>query len=259
MLSTVDALVALNQVIPNATDADQFGDDQLTALSLASPGTQQTVVDLLGNSGGGMSVPAITALLLGALTITTEYRRGSLTTTALAEPRRIRLLGAKLAALALTVLIASAGLALARALMLGIGLGIQGEALLLDPARVAASWALGALALILYAGVGFAVGILVRSPITAILTLGAAIVVESLIRPFAMLILGAPNPVQYLPFGLVPDLSGTNPLAALTGSDAPLMTVLPTGTALFTLLCWTLLVVTAASLRFRRADTPALM
>ncbi len=209
----IEGLTALNTVVPNATSADQFSDEQLTALSLAAPSAQQTVIDVLGNSGTGISFPALAALLFGALTITTEYRRGSLTTAVLAEPRRVPLLLEKLVALTITAVAVAVLMTVLRGLILVVGIAIPGETLLLGPAEIVGFGLRGAVTLVLYTWIGFAVGLLVRSPVAAILTLGAAVVTESIARPITMLVLGAPNPAQYLPLGLVPDISGTNPLA----------------------------------------------
>lgn len=251
----IDGLIALNDVIPNATSADQFGDAQLQALSLAAPSAQQTIIDVLGNSGTGISLPALAALLFGALTITTEHRRGSLTPAVLAEPRRGRLMLYKLTALTLTALGTAVALSLLRLLLLLMGVAIQGEALLIDPAQITGFGLRGMLTLTLYTWIGFAIGLLVRSPVAVILTLGAAVAVESVIRPIVTVIFGTPNPTQYLPLGLVPDISGTNPLAAI--NDAPaFMGGIGTLPALITLGIWAFATLAIATMRFHRADIP---
>lgn len=254
----IDGLIALNDVIPNATSADQFSDAQLQALSLAAPSAQQTNIDVLGNSGTGISLPALAALLFGALTITTEHRRGSLTPAVLAEPRRGRLLQHKLTALTLTALGATVVLTLLRLLLLLIGVAVQGEALLLDPAQIIGFGLRGMLTLTLYTWIGFAIGLLVRSPVTVILTLGAAVAIESIIRPIVTVIFGTPNPTQYFPLGLVPDISGTNPLSAI--NDAPaFMGGIGALPALLTLGAWAIATLTIAAIRFRHADIPTLI
>lgn len=255
--AVIDGLIALNDVVPNATDADQFEPAQLSALSLGTPATQEVIVDLLGNSGTGSGFPAVAALLIGALTITTEHRRGSFTASALTEPRRAQLLLAKMTALAFTVIAGVVMLIVIRGLLLTIGLAIQGESLQLDTVALAGLWGRGALTLVLYAAIGFAIGLLARSPVTVIIVLGAAIIVESVIRPVTLLIFGTPNPALLLPFGLVPDISGTNPLAALTGSTVTTTGITPI-TAMLALAAWALIAAAVASIRFVRTDTPDL-
>lgn len=254
----IDGLTALNTVVPNATSADQFTDEQLTALSLAAAPAQQTVIDVLGNSGTGISFPTLAALLFGALTITTEYRRGSLTSAVLAEPRRIPLLLHKLAALTIAAAAVAVLITVLRGLTLVAGIVIQGETLLLTPAEITGFAVRGAITLVPYTWIGFAVGLLVRSPVAAILTLGAAVAVESIARPITTLVLGAPNPAQYLPLGLVPDISGTNPLAAINGASMTLADGIGALPALLTLLAWSILALWISTMRFCRADVPAL-
>jgi hypothetical protein len=102
----IDWAIALNKVVPSATNADQLDPAQLASLGLANPSIQQMVTDVLGTVGSGsVGFLVIAAMLLGALTITTEHRRGSLTNSALAQPRRIPLLGSKLAALISVLLV----------------------------------------------------------------------------------------------------------------------------------------------------------
>ncbi|MDN5725767.1 MAG: hypothetical protein L0G99_07525 [Propionibacteriales bacterium] len=251
----VGGLTALNDVIPNATEADQLDGNQLSALSLANPVTQGVVVDLLGNTGSGIGFPVIAALLLGALTVSIEHGRGSLTASVLAEPRRARLLLVKVAALAGAVLAAAMLLALIRGVILSIGGVANGVPLLLSPSDLTGLWIRGALSLMLYAILGFSVGLLIRSPMTVTLVLGAAVVVETIVRPVTTLIAGVPNPALYLPFGLTPDLSGSNPLATFTGADVIGTNVSP-GMAVAALAAWALIVLVIASVRFVRTDLP---
>lgn len=133
----------------------------------------------------GITLPALAALIFGALTVTTEYRRGSLTSAVLAEPRRLRLLWDELAALGAVVLGAAVVLTALSWLILLMGVTVQGHPLLLSPAEVAGFGLRGAVALVLYTWIGFAVGLLVRSPVSALVVRGAAVVVESIVRPVA--------------------------------------------------------------------------
>lgn len=252
----IDGLTALNTVVPNATSADRFSEDQLTALSLAASSAQQIVIDVLGNSGTGISFPTFIALLFGALTVTTEYRRGSLTLAALAEPRRVHLLLQKITALTIAAATVGVLMTALRGLILVAGVAIQGETLLLGPAQIVAFAVRGAITLVLYTWIGFAIGLLVRGQVSAILTLAAAAAVESIARPITTLVLGEPNPAQYLPLGLVPDISGTNPLAAINGGPMTLPGGVGALPALLTLLAWSVLALAVSTARFCRADIP---
>ncbi|MFT3832435.1 MAG: hypothetical protein QM711_03820 [Micropruina sp.] len=75
----------------------------------------------------------------------------------------------------------------------------------------------------LYTAIGFAVGLLVRSPVATVLALGVPPWRSRASPVRSMLVLGTPNPAQYLPLGVVPDVTGTNPLGAINGMTASLM------------------------------------
>ncbi|MGO2665465.1 hypothetical protein [Mycetocola reblochoni] len=252
----IDALITLNEVIPNATSADQFTDGQLAALTLASPQFQVLIADLLGNAGLGASLPAIAATLLGALTITAEFRRGSITGAVLAQPIRWRLILAKMTALVCAVTGAAIVLAVLRVSTLGVGLAVQAEPLLIELPDLAFRWALGILSLVLYSLLGLGIGLLIRNQIATISVIFAGIAIESIIRPLALLIFGGANPTLYLPFGLVPDIAHNNPLALL-GADAPLTASLSAPVAIASLAVWAGVLLVSATVRFSRADVPA--
>lgn len=162
----------------------------------------------------------------------------------------------KLAVLTVAATAVALWVTVLRGLILFGGIAIQGETLLLAPEEIVGFALRGALTLALYTGIGFAVGVLVRSPVAAIFTLGAAIAVESIARPITMLVVGSPNPAQYLPFGLVPDISGTNPLAAINDVAMPVMPGIGTLTAMFTLLAWSIVAISMATIRFCGTDSP---
>ena len=252
----IDGLIALNDVIPNATSADQFTDEQLAALTLASPQFQVLIADILGNTGLGASLPAIATTLFGALTITGEFRRGSITSAVLDQPIRSRLILAKATALVATVTVAGIVLGGVRAGMLAIGLAVQGDPLLIDVPELFAMWVLGIVGLMLYTLLGLGIGLLIRNQVATVSVIFAGIVIESIIRPLALLIFGGANPTLYLPFGLVPDIVRNSPLALL-GADAPLTASLDTPPAIITLTLWAGLLLAAGALRFTRADVPA--
>ena len=252
----IDGLIGLNEVIPNATNAEQFTDEQLTGLTLASPDIQLLVGDVLGNTGLGISLPVVAATLFGALTITGEFRRGSMTNSVLVDPRRVHLILRKLATLISFTTAAAVVLILVRMMILTIGLAVQEEPLLAELPELLAMCGRGIIALVLYTTLGFGIGLLVRSQVATLAAVFTAIVVESVIRPLALLILGGANPTLYLPFGLVPDLSDTTPLAAL-GASAPLSATISPAAATVTLVLWALLLLGVATLRFIRTDVPA--
>jgi ABC-type transport system involved in multi-copper enzyme maturation permease subunit len=121
--------------------------------------------------GLGTSIGALFAALLGALSITGEFRSGTIRPTLLVTPRRTRVIAAKaLAALAAGVAI---GL-LAEALAAGaeaIGLAARGvhiEPAAGDYAQLLAGGALGGA---LFAAIGVGIGAMVRNQVAALIGL----------------------------------------------------------------------------------------
>ncbi|MDN6498879.1 MAG: hypothetical protein L0K44_03875 [Yaniella sp.] len=254
--SLIDGVIALNEVIPNATNADQFSDEQLAALTLASSPFQVLISDVLGNTGIGTSLPVIAATLFGALTITGEFRRGSVTNAALHQPLRAKLILTKATAIAATAFAAAIVLIVVRGGVLAIGLAVQGEPLLIEMPELLTVWARGIIALLAYSLLGLGLGLLVRNQVATVSVIFAVIVGESILRPLALLIFGGINPTLYLPFGLVPDIIGSNPLAVL-GTSASLTASLSSLVALVTLTLWAGAVVGLAVFRFARTDIPS--
>ena len=151
----------------------------------------------------GASFASMLAMVLGILLVTNEYRHGTITTTFLVEPRRVRVLAAKLAAalvggigFAVVAVVVSAAVALP-------WLAARGESLMLDGQALEAVGRL-VLALALYAALGAAVGAIIQSQVGAIVTVFVwFLIVESLVGVLSALLLtelGEPDPVTpYLP------------------------------------------------------------
>jgi ABC-2 type transport system permease protein len=119
--------------------------------------------------GRGEFLGALFAGLLGAMSITTEIRYGSIRPTFLVSPRRGRVVAAKLGAsallgaglgLAASAVAAAAGAALLRA---------RGVDLLLDGGDYALLIAGGTAASALWAAIGFGVGALVRNQVPTLI------------------------------------------------------------------------------------------
>lgn len=151
----------------------------------------------------GSSFASFLVLILAALLVTNEYRHGTIATTFLSEPRRERVLAAKLAvaagagvAFALVALAATAAVALP-------WLASRGEPLALDGQALEAVARL-VLAFALYAVVGAAVGAILQGQVGTIVTIFVwFLVVESLVGVLSQLLLadfGDPDPLTpYLP------------------------------------------------------------
>ena len=151
----------------------------------------------------GASFWSTLVTIAGILIVTNEYRHGTVMTTFLAEPRRVRVLLAKL----VTALLAGAAFALAAALVTaavaipwlaarGHGLALDGQALE-AVVRLVAAFALSA-------ALGAAVGAIIQSQVGTIVAVFVwFLIAENIIGVVSALLwgdLGEPDPVSpYLP------------------------------------------------------------
>ena len=151
----------------------------------------------------GVSFSTTLATIMGILLVTNEYRHGTIMTTFLAEPRRVRVLAAKLAtALIGGVIIGAAALAVSAAVAIPWA-AARGDDLPIDGEALEASGRL-LLAFALSAAIGAAVGAILQNQVGAIVTVFVwFLVVESIITVLSGLVfgeVGEPDPITpYLP------------------------------------------------------------
>ena len=121
--------------------------------------------------GWGTSIGALFASLLGAMSITSEIRHGTIRSTFLVTPERVRVIAAKVAASA----IAGAALGLlAEALTAALesaGLAARGIRIGLSGGEYAQLLAGGAAAAALFAAIGVGVGAIVRNQVGVVVGL----------------------------------------------------------------------------------------
>lgn len=249
-----NALVRLNEVVPNATDADSMAPETLEAMSFGSAGPQVFVADFAGGTGFGIGTACVCAVVLGALAVTSEYRHGSIVNAVLARPNRWSLLAAKAAALAVTLLLVAGLLAAASGAMLLVGHVVSVTGLLLSAGTVATLWVKGAATLVLFGLMGMGVGFLLRGQVAALVVLFAAVTVESVLRPLAALFVPGITPVSFLPFGLVNDLMATGSWSVEMMTTAATLSPL---IAFVALVGWAVAVAGLGGLRLARRDVPA--
>ena len=203
-----------------------------TLAELGQESTQRTVLSAAGSGS------VFLATLAGLLSVTTEFRYGTIRPTLLFEPRRRVILAAKLSAAVVAGLLIGvvcvgvafgAGLALLDVRDADVALtGAHAATLVAGPIAGAA---LGAL-------LGVAVGTLIRNQVGAIVALAAyAIAVD------AVLFSAAPSIGRYLP-GKAGD--------ALTGLPTEHLLTPAGGAAV--LAAWALAFIAAATLRIDRSD-----
>lgn len=182
----INALISLNRVIPNATQAQSMSPEELAKLSLDQPGVQLVTAANAGGAGG-VSPEALAMMIMGGLFITREYHFASMTSAAVALPRRGQLYRNKCAAAALASFVAALGLTTIRLLVLSTALAVQRINLALDPFSLALSEVRGLVTLVLCGVLGAGLGFLLRRQTVLLLLLGGLFVIESTLRSLATL------------------------------------------------------------------------
>jgi ABC-2 type transport system permease protein len=205
--------------------------------SIASATHVPQGVDALGASQFGLTIGQFVAAVAGVLIITGEYSGGTIHPTLIATPQRTRLLSAKV--------LVTASAAFAYGLILAITSFEIGQAILAPHLHVALFTALtirrllGAAAIFLaMALLGFALGTLARRTAGALVALGAALVLPSLLLS-VLKAATRQNISRFLPLraaeALVqrtPDASTLHPLAALGVLAAEIAVLLTAGAIL---------------------------
>lgn len=158
--SLVAGMRAADQAGAPTAGAGGFGDTVLDPMSIAT--SVYTLAVALG-----YVFPAI----LGALSVTGEFRHRTITPTLLAEPRRSVVLGAKLVAIVpFAVVVAVAGV-FGAVLGGATTLAIMGEPTLLGEAAIQRTLLLSVVALALWALVGIGFGSVLTNQVAAIVVL----------------------------------------------------------------------------------------
>lgn len=212
--------------------ADVLG-DELPALDLTVAAGQLSALNPLGAAGAGsLGIAALAVILMGVLAGTSDYRYGGIVTTALAQPRRGRLLLAKAAAAGTAGVITGAVFALVSLAMLAGTLAVLGVPLALDPILILtvllrSTGAIGALAVL-----GLGVGMLARSQLAGVLVMLAILLLEPIVQSVTQLITGTlPVWAQLLPLSLANAVIGTSDFGLSPAGAAPALLAL-TGVAL---------------------------
>lgn len=215
----------------------------LTLLGVFVEGASASAAELAGDDqqrtllGAGSSA-VFFATLVGLLTVTSEFRYGTIRPTLLVQPRRRIVLAAKLTAAALAgVVLTLVCIALSLAAGLAI-LAVRGVELVPSGADLIALVAGAIAAAALNALLGVAIGALIRNQVGAIVAVVAyAFLVD------ATLFAATPGVGRFLP-GKAGD--------ALAGQ--PVDHLLSPGAGALALIAWTLAFVLAATVRTERSD-----
>lgn len=131
------------------------------SISLTDPDVLAIIV------GNGFGAPLVLMALLGVLAFTQEFRHGTVTSTYLAEPRRARVLIAKVLSLTLASIVITA-VTLVVTVPLSIALIRSQDGVVTVTAQLWQTVAAGFLAMAAYGVLGVAIGALVTNQIAAI-------------------------------------------------------------------------------------------
>jgi ABC-2 type transport system permease protein len=133
--------------------------------------------------GNGFGVPLVLVLLLGGIAFTQEFRYGTVTPTYLVEPRRTRILVAKVLSQALSSVVITAA-TLALSVMYGIALIRSRDGDVTAGAQFWQMVAAGFAVMAAYGVIGVAVGALVRNQVAAVVSvLVWMLAVEQIVIP----------------------------------------------------------------------------
>ncbi|GAA3224580.1 hypothetical protein ACFP63_00080 [Oerskovia jenensis] len=222
---------------------------------LGSAAVQRSMLDLLGNGpagSGSAGVAVVCMLLLGVLTVTTDFRTGGIVPTALVVPSRLRVLAGKAGATAVVALVTGAALAVLTALGLFVGVASTADAQLqIGAGDVLGVWGRGLLVLVLFAWLGLGIGTLVRGQVAAILVVVGLVLVEPMIQAVVVLLSGGTSSAAaWLPLGLGSLASTGQSATSVLGGLAPM----GVGVALLGLVAWVAVALGSGAVTFRRRD-----
>lgn len=235
VLGLIASQLAFTLLLPSLQEGGTAGAEvtaEIPVIDLGLADNQLAALNPFGASlaPGSIGIVLVAVVLLGVLAGTGDFRFGGITGTALAEPRRERIVVAKAGAMALTGIVTGAVLALAASLTLVITLLADATALTAPIPHVLGVLGRGVLAITLLGLIGLAAGLILRNQLVAVLVMLGVLVLEPVLLSIIQLATGTlPGWAQLLPVSLSqaairPD-GAMDPLIAL-GSLAALTAVL---------------------------------
>lgn len=202
-------LAALFASLVGTDEAD--ADPRNNPFLIMTKGTAQ----LIYSGGFIFNITPLFPLALGVILITQEFRHQTISATLLATPRRGRLLTAKVIALVVIAAIYGVVHDVAAGGFGVLVLRLKGEPTFLDNPDVWQTFAVSLLVFVLWALLGFGVGLLIRNQLAAVfLALGIGFIAH-LALSITFGALGWDTPPKFLPDNLsVGMLVTSNPIAA---------------------------------------------
>lgn len=131
---------------------------------------------------GAVQMGYLLALVLGILSMSGEYRHKTITSSLLAAPRRAQLIGAKVAALVVIVVLNSLAFLAGSIVGGGAMLATAGLPLMPDPGGLMSTFARLILVLVLWGLMGFGLGVLISNQVVALFVgVGVTLLIEPLL------------------------------------------------------------------------------
>lgn len=213
---------------------DALGAD-FPRVDLTSADAQLDTLNPLGASmgGGSIGIALIAVVLFGVLAATSDDRYGGIVGSALASPRRGRIVIGKAGAVGLAAAVIGVVMAVVSLVTLLGSLAVAGIPLAAGTGDILATLTRGIAAIVCLALIGVAVGILVRTQLAGVLTMIAILFLEPLVAATSQLAGGGSAPVwtQFLPVALAQNVIHGGSAAVTVGTAAAALIAL-TGAAL---------------------------
>lgn len=208
-LGLVITQLSFTLMLPALRESGSAGPEitgDLPAIDLGLARHQLDAVNPLGASmgAGSIGVVLLAVLVLGVLAGTADFRFGGITGTALAEPRRGRIVLAKSAGTAVVGATTAAILAAVAAATLLITLLVTGTAVTAAAPELLGILGRSVLALTCLTLLGLAAGLILRNQLLAVLVSLGVVVLEPALQSIVQLATGTLPPwTQLLPISLV--------------------------------------------------------
>lgn len=212
--------LASSWLLPAISHVDPDLKADVAELSTSTAERQLAAMNVLGGGGGmasgSVTIGLVAILILGALAATADFRHGGIITTALAAPRRGRIMSAKAAAVAIVAGLTGLGYALVQGLLVALSPSTMGAGGLSPGVwEITEVLGRGVLTVVPLALLGLAAGVLIRSQSATFLVLIGAAVADVTLGAILSLIPVASSWTPYLPLALVSAATGPDGAAGL--------------------------------------------
>lgn len=226
-LGLISTQLAFTLLLPALREGGAAGPEvtgELPVVDLGLAGNQLAALNPLGASlgAGSIGIVIVAVVILGVLAGTGDFRFGGMAATALAEPRRERIIVAKAGAATVVGVFTGVVLAVAGLLTLIATLIAGSTELTATVPQILLTLGRGVLVITLLSLIGLAAGLILRNQLKAVLVMLGVLVLEPVMLSIVQLATGSvPIWAQLFPASLAQAVVGTGgPLDSLTALAA---------------------------------------